>query len=108
MRDIRPVPPALRIFDAGMGDGTVLTYLMRNLHQKFPTVPLFINTKEISLEDIRLGLSKLPDRFCEHPATVFVVSNLHYSEAPWLMPGNVNLAAALYWREVRLEGASAH
>ncbi|MCZ6526144.1 MAG: hypothetical protein O6928_06265 [Gammaproteobacteria bacterium] len=108
MQHIRPVPPALRIFDAGMGDGTVLTYLMRNLHRKFPTVPLFINTKEISLEDIRLGLSKLPDRFCEHPATVFVISNLHYSEAPWLMPGNVNLAAALNWHEVRLEGASAH
>jgi len=56
----------------------------------------------------KLGLSKLPDLFCEHPATVFVINNLHYSEAPWVMPGNVNLAAALYWREVRLEGASAH
>lgn len=108
IQHIHPSPPALRIFDAGMGDGTVLAYLMRNLHRKFPTVPLFINTKEISLEDVRLGLSKLPDRFCEHPATVFVISNLHYSEAPWLMPGNINSAAALNWHEVRLEGASAH
>lgn len=108
IKHLRPTFPAMRIFDAGMGDGTVLSYLMRNLHRQFPTVPLFVNAKEISLEDVRLGLSKLPDRFCEHPATVIVISNLHYAEAPWLMPNNVNSAAALNWHEVRLEGHSAH
>ena len=28
--------------------------------------------KEISLEDVRLGLEKMPDRFYEHPPTVLV------------------------------------
>jgi len=32
--------------------------------------------KEISLEDVRLGLEKMPDRFFEHPHTVLVVTNL--------------------------------
>ena len=36
---VQPVPPALRIFDAGVGDGSVLSYLLRATHQKFPTIP---------------------------------------------------------------------
>jgi len=36
---LRPDPPALRIFDAGMGDGTVLAHLLRAMHQRFPTLP---------------------------------------------------------------------
>jgi hypothetical protein len=105
---LRPTPPALRIFDAGMGDGTVLTRVMRSTHQLFPTVPLFIVAKEISLEDVRLGLEKLPDRLFEHPATVFVVTNLNYAEAPRLMPRDAHSAAALNWQEVRLTGSTAH
>ena len=105
---LRPTPPALRIFDAGMGDGTVLTRVMRSTHRLFPTVPLFVVAKEISLEDVRLGLEKLPDRLFEHPATVFVVTNLNYAEAPRLMPRDAHLAAALNWQEVRLTGSTAH
>ncbi|HEY2679040.1 MAG TPA: hypothetical protein VGI65_18880, partial [Steroidobacteraceae bacterium] len=105
---LRPTPPAIRIFDAGMGDGTVLTRVMRSTHRLFPTVPLFAVAKEISLEDVRLGLEKLPDRLFEHPATVFVVTNLNYAEAPRLMPRDANLAAALNWQEVRLTGSTAH
>ncbi|HXP66540.1 MAG TPA: hypothetical protein VN815_13775, partial [Steroidobacteraceae bacterium] len=105
---IRPTPPALGIFDAGMGDGTVITRVMRSTHQQFPTVPLFVVAKEISLEDVRLGLEKLPDRLFEHPATVFVVTNLNYAEAPRLMPRDAHLAAALNWQEVRLTGSTAH
>jgi hypothetical protein len=55
LRDIRPSPPALRLFDAGMGDATVLARLMRSTHRHFPTVPLLVVAKEISLEDVRLG-----------------------------------------------------
>ena len=105
---IRPQPPALRIFDAGMGDATVLSRIMRNTHRAFPTVPLLAVAKEISLEDVRLGLEKMPDRLYEHPATVLVVTNLNYSEAPRLMPRDTHLAAALNWQEVRLTGNSAH
>src|SRR5690242_21584449 len=55
---VRPSPPALRIFDAGMGDATVLSRLMRSTHRMFPHVPLMVVAKEISLEDVRLGLDK--------------------------------------------------
>ena len=105
---IKPTPPALRIFDAGMGDGTVLARVMRTAHKLFPTVPLLAVAKEISLEDVRLGLEKLPDRLVEHPSTVFVVTNLNYAEAPRLMPRDVRIAAALNWHEVRLTGESSH
>jgi hypothetical protein len=105
---LKPTPPALRFFDAGMGDATVLSRLMRSAHRAFPTVPLLVVAKEISLEDVRLGLEKMPDRFYEHPATVLVVTNLNYAEAPRLMPRDVQSAAALNWQEVRLTGNSAH
>ncbi len=105
---VRPQPPALRIFDAGMGDATVLSRMMRNAHRMFPTVPLLAVAKEISLEDVRLGLEKMPDRFLEHPATVLVITNLNYAEAPRLMPHDTQLAAALNWQEVKLTGNSAH
>jgi hypothetical protein len=108
LQHLHPSPPALRLFDAGMGDGTVLTRLMRSAHRAYPTVPMLVVAKEISLEDVRLGLDKMPDRFLEHPATVLVITNLHYAEAPRLMPRDVQSAAALNWQEVRLTGNSAH
>ena len=49
-----------------MGDATVLSRMMRTTHQLFPTVPVLAVAKEISLEDVRLGLEKMPDRFYEH------------------------------------------
>jgi len=105
---LRPTPPAVRIFDAGMGDGTVITRVMRATHWLFPTVPQFVVAKEISLEDVRLGLEKLPDRLFEHASTVFVVTNLNYAEAPRLMQRDAQAAAALNWQEVRLTGSTAH
>jgi hypothetical protein len=105
---LKPTPPALRCFDAGMGDATVLSRLMRSAHRAFTTVPMLVVAKEISLEDVRLGLEKMPDRFYEHPATVLVVTNLNYAEAPRLMPRDVQSAAALNWQEVRLTGNSTH
>ncbi len=105
---IRPSPPALRLFDAGVGDGTVLGHLMRAMHRRFSTIPFFIVGKEVSLEDVRLTLEKLPDRFIEHPASVIIVTNLYYAEAPWLMPNDVAKAAALNWIEMPLQGDSAH
>lgn len=108
LKHVRPKPPAFRLFDAGMGDGTVLSHLMRAMHRRFPAMPFFIVGKEISLEDVRLGLEKLPDRFVEHPASVIIMTNLYYAEAPWLMPKDVANAAALNWLEVPLHGTSAH
>jgi hypothetical protein len=108
LAQIRPTPPAIRIFDAGMGDGTVVARLMRSVHRHYPTVPMLVVAKEISLEDVRLGLEKLPERLCEHPTTVFVVTNLKYAEAPRLMSSDLQAAASLNWQEVRLTGNSAH
>jgi hypothetical protein len=108
LKHLEPRPPALRIFDAGMGDGTVLSGLLRHAHAQWPTVPLLAVAKEISLEDVRLGLDKMPDRFLEHPTTVLVVTNLHYSDAPRLMPHKAGDAAALGWHEVRLSGQTTN
>ena len=72
------------MFDAGVGDGTVLARVMRTMHDRFPTMPFYIVGKEISLEDVRLTLQKMADRFVEHPSTVLVLTNLAYAEAPWL------------------------
>ncbi len=105
---LKPTPPALRLFDAGMGDATVLSHIMRAMHRRFPIMPFFIVGKEISLEDVLLSLEKLPDRFIEHPASVIVITNLYYAEAPWLRPRDVKQAAALNWHEVALEGDSAY
>ena len=107
LKYITPTPPALRLFDAGMGDGTLLSHVMRATHKRFPTVPLYVVGKEISLEDIRLSLEKIPDRFVEHPASVVVFTNMYYSEAPWLKVGNPDLAANVNWMDVPLKGETA-
>lgn len=105
---LRPRPPALRVFDAGMGDATVLAMVLRDLHYRWPTVPFFVVAKEISREDVRIGLDKLADRFHEHPRMVVIITNLYYTEAPWLFPNRSAAQAALNWREVALEGGTAH
>ena len=106
-KNMHPRPPAIRIFDAGVGDGTVLTRVMRTMHSKFDKMPFYIVGKEISLEDVRLALEKMPDRFYEHPATVLIMTNMNYAEAPWLQPANLNAAASMVWKEVALKGNSA-
>jgi hypothetical protein len=106
--NIHPRPPALRLFDAGTGDGTVLTRTMRAMHQRFATMPFYIVAKEISLEDVRLTLDKMPDRLFEHPASVLVMTNMYYAEAPWLSPHSVTAATSLVWHELPLAGNTAH
>ena len=108
LASIHPRPPAVRVFDAGMGDGTVLTRVMREMHRRFATVPFYIVGKEVSLEDVRLSLARMADRFFEHPATVLVVTNMYYSEAPWLTPRALAAATSLLWHEVALGGSTAH
>ena len=108
LESLRPEPPALRVFDAGTGDGTVMASALRQLHGHFPTVPFLVVGKEISLEDVRLTLEKLPDRFSEHPQTVVALTNLSYREAPWLRPADDDTRSRVNWREVALEGHTAH
>jgi hypothetical protein len=108
LANIHPRPPAVRMFDAGVGDGTVLTRVMRAMHNRFPTMPFYIVGKEISLEDVRLALEKMPDRYFEHPSTVLVMTNLYYREAPWLVPSSVAAATGLEWHELALTGTTSH
>ncbi|CCE04809.1 conserved hypothetical protein [Bradyrhizobium sp. STM 3843] len=106
--NLQPAPPALRLFDAGVGDGTVLSRVMRALHARFPIMPLYVVAKEISYEDVRMMLEKMADRLFEHPATVVVVTNLYYGEAPWLTPRSATAAQSLLWKDVALSGNTAH
>src|SRR6185437_761339 len=108
LANIHPRPPAVRVFDAGVGDGTVLARVMRTMHDKFPIMPHYIVGKEISLEDVRLTLQKMSDRFVEHPSTVLVLTNLAYAEAPWLAAKSLSAATSLIWKEVAMEGSSVH
>src|ERR1700729_1303069 len=105
---IHPKPPAVRVFDAGVGDGSVLTRVMRAMHDRFANMPFYIVGKEISLEDVRLTLQKMSDRFFEHPASVLVLTNLAYADAPWLAVKSLNAASSLVWKELALTGNSAH
>lgn len=108
LKHIIPTPPSIRIFDAGVGDGTVLARVWRAMHHQFPTMPFTIQGKEVSLEDVRLTLDKLPDRLYEHPASVVVLTNLYYGEAPWLTPRSSEAADNMVWKEVALSGNSSH
>lgn len=105
--NLQPTPPAIRLFDAGVGDGTVLARVMRTLHHQFEKTPFYVVGKEISLEDVRLALEKMADRFQEHPATVLVMTNMHYAEAPWLVPANMAAASSFVWHELVLQGQSS-
>ncbi len=105
---LQPEPPALRLFDAGIGDGTVLTHLLSAMHAQFPTIPFHVVGKEISLEDVRLTLEKLPDRFVEHPQMVVAITNMHYSEAPWLCPNTPEKQQRLVTHTVPLSGRDSY
>jgi hypothetical protein len=105
---ISPRPPALRLFDAGTGNGMVLSQVLRDLHRRLPTVPFFIVGKEVSMEDTRLTLATLPDRLAEHPQSVVVLTNMFYAEAPHLFPNTAEFADKVRWIDVPLDGNTAH
>ncbi len=105
---LQPKPPAVKIFDAGVGDGTVLSGVLRRLHQRFPHAPFLVVGKEISLEDVRLAMDKTADRLVEHPETVFVFTNLYFYEAPYLQPKKPEDRERTVFRDIRLEGTSSY
>ncbi len=80
----------------------------RAMHDRFPTTPFYVVGKEISLEDVRLALQKMSDRFFEHPATVLVLTNLAYADAPRLAVKSLSAASSMVWHEVPLSGDSAY
>ena len=104
--DIKVSPPGFRILDAGMGDASILSGVMRQFHDRSPHVPIRAVAKEISIEDVRVGLTKLPDLIFEHPETVFVVTNLPFAQAAALRSSDPQMLSV--WREVALEGSTTH
>lgn len=102
---LEPKGRALRIFDAGMGDASVLIHLMRRLHQVFTHVPWLIVGKEISIEDVRRAVDSMPDRLFEHPEMVFAVTNMPYRDAVHL---GGSASKDVIWRTTALEGTTAH
>jgi hypothetical protein len=107
MADTQPQPPAIRLLDAGAGDGTALARMLRGLHRRHFSAPFYVVAKENSMENVRLILEKMPDRLQEHPATVLVLTNLKYAEALRLKPQTPAAASSMIWNEVTLEGSSA-
>lgn len=105
---LEPTPPAVRVFDAGTGNGTVIGNVLRNLHRQMPTVPMVVVGKEFSMEDARLTLATLPGRLAEHPETIFVLTNMFYAEAPVLWPRSPANQEAVQWWDVPLDGTTGH
>lgn len=105
LSSLTPRPPGLRVFDAGMGDASVLSQVMRQMHTVFPRIPWTVVGKEISVEDVRQALVRLPDRLLEHPEMVFVVTNMRFSQAASLCPTD---PTDLVWRDVPLSGDTSH
>jgi hypothetical protein len=103
---VGPGESAIRVFDAGMGDASVLAQVMRRMHRVFTHIPWLVVGKEISIEDVRLALGRMPDRLFEHPETVVVITNMNYREAPSLTPRGPD-AGELNWIEAPLEGSTA-
>jgi len=104
---LKPTPPALRVFDAGMGDATVLSHVLRAMHHQFPEIPYLVVGKEISMEDVRLGLEKMADRFAEHPQMVLVLTNMRYVEAPQVYPQRADDQQNLKRWDISLKGNTA-
>lgn len=107
LEQIQPAQPAFSFFDAGIGDGTILARVMRQMHRLHERMPFFIGGKEISLEDIRLFLDKVPDRLFEHPEMVIAVTNISYADAPSLCPSNPDARERMVWKEVALKGSTS-
>ena len=70
----------LRILDAGTGDGTVKSNVIKSFHKYHPYTSLLITGKEISYEDLKNTLDKMPDRFVEHPNLMVTMTNVKFAE----------------------------
>ena len=70
----------LRVLDAGTGDGTIFSNIVKSFHRYHPYTSLLITGKEVSYEDLKNTLDKTPDRFVEHPNLLITMSNVKFSE----------------------------
>ncbi len=78
---LAPRPPAMKLYQVGAGEGTLLTLLLRQIHHHFPRIPVLVVIKENDPDVIRGALRHLADRFNEHPQLVLVLTNMAYPDA---------------------------
>ncbi len=104
--ELMPRPPALRLFQAGAGEGALLNRLLRQLHYRWPTIPFLVVIKENNPEFIRMAVRSLADRFCEHPELVVIFTNQRFSS----MNGQGSFGGddPAGRREIALEGTASH
>ena len=70
----------IRVLDAGTGDGTIFSNMIKSFHKYHPYTSLLITGKEISYEDLKNTIEKMPDRFVEHPNLLITMTNVKFSE----------------------------
>ncbi|PPR46439.1 MAG: hypothetical protein CFH19_01224 [Alphaproteobacteria bacterium MarineAlpha5_Bin9] len=108
IKNLNPQNSSIDIFDAGLGDGTLLMNVLRNCHMNFPEKPIIVFGKEISMEDVRLTIEKLPDRFVEHPNLIILLTNLNYSEASNLTSFDSKKQKNFKFKTISLKGDSSY
>src|SRR5439155_675461 len=88
---IHPRPPALRVFDAGVGDGTVLARILRSMHGRFPGMPVYERPVAIVLyrEDHRFLLDQIIPRAGRSEANF----DLIIASQPYRAKSSVNFRA---------------
>ena len=78
---LTPGPEGIRLFYSPMDNGIALTRMLRAVHARFPGTPVLVVLRGRGLEDLRNTMGRLVDRICEHPLSVFVLTNLYVREA---------------------------
>lgn len=105
---IPPSPDGFRMLYAPMDNGGALTRLLRAQTARHPDMPVLVVMKGRGLEDLRGTVGRLVDRLAEHPACVFVVTNMYLDEAVDLTRRSDDTPAAPVWRDVALKGGHSH
>lgn len=104
--DIKVSQPGFRIFESNLGEGRTLARLLRGLHKTHPTIPFLVVAKKHGLDDLRVSMGNMIDRFLEHPMTVLVITNMYFREAVSFFAQSMPVAMSINWKEVALEGTT--
>lgn len=101
-----PKKKVTQFLDAGIGDGTITSNIIKKFHDVHPNSLLLITGKEISFEDVFNSLIKFPDRFVEHPKLAITLTNMKFAELGLLYPTNENLP--IIKKNIVLKGKNAY
>ncbi len=101
-----PKKKVTQFLDAGIGDGTITSNIIKKFHDVHPNSLLLITGKEISFEDVFNSLIKFPDRFVEHPKLAITLTNMKFAELGLLSPTNENLP--IIKKNIVLKGKNAY